>query len=506
MILVFFFLTLGAFYWEFRAFIIRSSIWLTVTIAVVLISVLYNNVYAEELLEIPPLTGILIVVFVIASQRRRAEEALRDANQNLENRVAERTTALSRLNDELAAEIIEHKRTEANLREHEAELRKLSRAVEQSPSIVIITNTSGIIEYVNPRFSRTTGYTLKEVAGKNPRLLKSGETSRAEYKTLWLTISGGGEWQGEFHNRKKNGDLYWVSASISPIRDSQGTITHFVAVQEDITRRKQVELQLEHSNRELQALLRQEQTMRDQLVQAEKLTAMGRMVASVAHELNNPLQTVKNCLYLVRKEIAPEETPLHDLLNISSSEIERLFKLVAQLREVYRPRANETKSPLELTELLNDIHLLITPHLQKHRVHWEQTSNSQPVTVSGIADQLKQVFLNISLNAIEAMQPDGGALCVELATADSGRVGVIFRNTGPSIPADDLPKLFDPFFTTKKLGTGLGLSISYDIVRAHRGQITVESSPGAGTAFTVWLPLLADANNADSNKATVGNR
>lgn len=128
----------------------------------------------------------------------------------------------------------------------EAELHKLSQAVEQSPNTVIITDLKGNIEYVNPRFTQLTGYTLNEVVGHNPRILKSGETPTEEYKLLWDTITSGSEWRGEFHNKKKNGEFYWEYASISPIRNAEGVITHFLAVKEDITGRKDFETQLAH--------------------------------------------------------------------------------------------------------------------------------------------------------------------------------------------------------------------------------------------------------------------
>ena len=135
----------------------------------------------------------------------------------------------------------------AERKQAEDALRKLSLAVEQSPAPVIITDTVGNIEYVNPRFTQVTGYTLEEALGKNPRILKSGETPPEEYKRLWDTITAGGQWRGEFRNKKKNGELYWESASISPVTNAEGVITHFLAVKEDITERKQAEGALQES-------------------------------------------------------------------------------------------------------------------------------------------------------------------------------------------------------------------------------------------------------------------
>jgi PAS domain S-box-containing protein len=142
----------------------------------------------------------------------------------------------------------------AQMRRQEKTLRQLSRAVEQSPSTVVITDLKGDIEYVNPKFTALTGYTLDEARGKNPRILKSGHTPDAEYAELWRTISAGGEWRGEFLNKKKNGDLYWEFASISPIKDSAGRITHYLAVKEDITARKQAEEALRQSEARSEAL------------------------------------------------------------------------------------------------------------------------------------------------------------------------------------------------------------------------------------------------------------
>lgn len=169
-------------------------------------------------------------------QRKQAEEMLREANESLEIRIHERTIELLAANEQL---------------------RKLSRAAEQSPSSIIITNTAGKIEYVNPKFTQLSGYAPEEVIGKNPRILRSGKTTAGEYADLWKTITSGGEWRGEFQNRKKNGDCYWGAASISPIKDPQGEITHFISSMEDITERKLAEEKLKNSLLEKEVLIRE---------------------------------------------------------------------------------------------------------------------------------------------------------------------------------------------------------------------------------------------------------
>ena len=164
----------------------------------------------------------------------------------------------------------------------EEQLLKLSRAVEQSASLVIIADAAGRIEYVNPKFTQVTGYASAEVLGQNPRILKSGETPPREYQRLWEAITSGGEWRGEFHNKKKDGGLYWASESISPVRNPQGIITHFVAIQDDITDLKEA----------------QRRTLL-----AERLAAIGQMMAGLAHESRNALQRGQACLEMLSRRL-----------------------------------------------------------------------------------------------------------------------------------------------------------------------------------------------------------
>lgn len=216
----------------------------------------------------------------LLSQLQKAQEELRLANLQLEMRVKERTAELERANAELHKEIAERKRVEH-------ELRKLWRAVEQSSNTIVITDTNGVIEYVNPRFIRLTGYSAEEAIGQNPRLLKSGQMPPEFYQELWRTISAGQEWRGEFLNRKKNGELYWEAASISPVRDAEGRITHFLAVKEDITERKRYEeererllAQLRQVNEELSLISLQ---AREQAEKAEQRAAeLDATISSIA--------------------------------------------------------------------------------------------------------------------------------------------------------------------------------------------------------------------------------
>ncbi len=194
--------------------------------------------------------SLIKLISTIASQlglvihRKQMEEGLRKAYERLELRIEERTAELLKANKLLQDEVAER-------RQKEERLRKFSHAIEQSPSSIIITDVKGNIEYANPKFMQLTGYTPEEIIGKNPRFLKSGKTPPEEYKQLWTTITSGGEWRGEFYNKKKSGEFYWESVSISPIKNQEGVITHFVAIKEDITKHKQTELEYQKANESL---------------------------------------------------------------------------------------------------------------------------------------------------------------------------------------------------------------------------------------------------------------
>ena len=243
---------------------------------------------------------------------------------------------------------------------------------------------------------------------------------------------------------------------------------------------------------ELKKALEKEQGMRNQLVQADKLAALGKMLSVIAHEINNPIQTVKNTFYLLEDQILPG-SPAVEYLKMASIEANRISDLVAQLRGTYT--GSDVIVPVPVLALLAEVRDLLAPQLKKNQVEWCQVGGLQQYTVLAVRNNLKQVFINLCLNALEAMEADQtGKLTIRLHTGANGRrLGVDFHNTGPLIADEALPLIFDPFFTTKKNGTGLGLSISYDIIRQHQGEILVENAPGKGVTFTVWLPLAPSA-------------
>lgn len=235
----------------------------------------------------------------------------------------------------------------------------------------------------------------------------------------------------------------------------------------------------------LQASLAQEKAIRTQLVQSERLALVGRLLASISHELNNPLQAIQNALFLLKEERGISAQGKQDL-QIVLSEVERMAAMIERLRASYRPTYREDFQAVQLNTIVEDVHALMATHLRHHQITFEYHPHPELPPVLGLLDQLRQVVLNLMLNAAEAM-PSGGRLIVATELRDE-EVRLCVSDTGPGIAPDILPHVFDAFVTDKVNGTGLGLTITYDIVQRHNGHIRAENAPGGGAIFTLGLP------------------
>ncbi|MGC9196941.1 MAG: PAS domain S-box protein [Syntrophobacteraceae bacterium] len=364
-------------------------------------------------------------------------------------------------------------------RQAEESIRKLSQAIEQSPVSIVITNVEGKIEFVNAKFTQITGYSFAEAMGMSTRILKSGETPPETYKELWRTISSGAVWQGEFHNRKKSGELFWEKATIAPVRNGEDLITHYVAVKEDITERKKLE---------------------EQLRQAQKLEAVGRLAGGVAHDFNNMLSVILGYSELILSRLKPLD-PMITPLKAVQSAAKRSADLTRQLlafsrKQTIAPRVidlNEQTKNMErlLTRIIGeDIELVLGLCEELWPVYMDPA-------------QVDQVLANLAVNSRDAM-PQGGKLTVETfnVTLDSdfGQrhpdftpgdfVLIAVTDTGCGIDRQTLEHVFEPFFTTKPegKGTGLGLATVYGIVKQNGGLVNIYSEPGLGTTAKLYLP------------------
>jgi PAS domain S-box-containing protein len=360
-------------------------------------------------------------------------------------------------------DIIERKLAEASIRSAYAYNRRL---IEASLDPLVTITPEGKIGDVNTATELVTGYSREELIGTDFHSYFSDPgKAQAGYQKVF---ESGTVRDYNLEIRNRDGHLIPVIYNASVYRDDTGKVIGVFAAARDITERKQFETQL---------------------IQAEKHAIIGRMVGSITHEINNPLQTIKNCLYLIQQDVKTN-SPLQEPLDMAASETLRLTNLVGHLRELYRPKAGINKQPNEILDILEEVHSLLIPHLNSASVKWQTLEGLQRCYLDCVRDQILEVFLNISMNAIEAMQRDGGTLLIDMINSDN-RIGVIFKDSGPGIPDDIAQHIFEPFMTTKASGLGLGLSISYGIVQRHGGQIILENHPGKGATFTIWLPQTA---------------
>ncbi len=366
----------------------------------------------------------------------------------------------------------------------EQSVRKLSCAVEQSADTIFVTNREGLIEYVNPAFEALTGYSQQDVAGRTPSILKSGQQAPALYHELWETILAGGVYRGVLVNRRKNGDLYYVDESISPIRDAAGSITHFVSNGRDLTERLHIEAQL---------------------LQSQKMDAIGRLAGGVAHDFNNLLTIITSYSELALDSVvpgSPTRTRIHEILSAARRAAELTRQLLAFSRKQPQALRVAELNPV-VSSIVKTLHHLIGEDIELAFVPGEGLGKVRLDPV-----QIEQILMNLAANSRDAM-PKGGRCVVETSNvqldeqyADRkqamipiGRYAVLtVTDTGSGIPADHLAHVFEPFYTTKSAGkgTGLGLATVYGIVKQNNGFVWVYSEPGLGTTFKIYLPCVPD--------------
>jgi len=390
-------------------------------------------------------------------------------------------------------------------------LQQLSMAVEQSAVSVVITDPRGNISYVNRKFTEVTGYTANEVLGKNPRVLNSGRAAPAMYQELWSAITQGREWRGEFCNRRKNGEIFWEAATITPITNPKGAITHFLAIKEDITERRVLESQLR---------------------QAQKLEGVGQLAAGIAHEINTPTQFVTDNLTFLRDswkavyslleqyrgavqdmngKLPPtvastlEQAERDCDLDFVASEVpraidqgldgaRRVAKIVRAMKQFSHPDAADKTA--------TDINQAIESTITVARNEWKyvaeistQFGEDLPPVVC-YSGEINQVILNLVVNAAHSIKEkvrDGEKGSITVRTQTLGEfVEISITDSGTGIPEAIRSRVFEPFFTTKEVGkgTGQGLALAHSvIVKKHQGKIWFETEMGCGTTFFIDLPI-----------------
>lgn len=362
---------------------------------------------------------------------------------------------------------------------NEEMLRKLSRAVEQSSSSILITDTEGVIEFVNPAFTQTTGFEPEEVIGQTPRILKSGKHTDSTYEQLWETILAGNVWQGELINRRKNGKLYWQNIRITPVKNTHGQTSHFIAIQEDITVRKNAEIALKKSEKQL----RQLNATKD------------KFFTIIGHDLKNPITTLLGFTELVRDmhhTFEPEE--LQTILTEINTSANQLHKLLQNLLDWAQTQTGRIKYEPQKVDLHLACHQNI--ELLKYTASKKNISiqNEIPVQTFTNADlnMLDTIMRNLLTNAIK-FTPSGGHITIT-HTPQNGFHQIAITDTGVGLTSGQIQRLFQIQHThstkgtNEEPGTGLGLILCHEFIGMHKGKIWAESSPNQGTTFFFTLP------------------
>jgi PAS domain S-box-containing protein len=358
-------------------------------------------------------------------------------------------------------------------------IKQLSQAVEQSPVTIVITNTKGDIEYVNPKFSETTGYTFDEVVGQNPRILKSGHTSSEEYKLLWQTLAAGNEWHGEFHNVRKDGESYWESASISPILNAQGKTTHYIAIKEDITTRKKVEKEL------IKAKEKAEESDRLKLA----------FLANMSHEIRTPMNGILGFTELLKSPNLAGEEQQEYIRIIEKSGI-RMLNIINDIISISKVESGQVEISLSETNL-NDqieyIHTFFKPEALQKGIQLLVTKQlpSKEAVINTDREKVYAILTNLVKNAIKFT--DSGS--IEFGCIKKGKhLEYFVKDTGFGISESHKKIIFERFrqanetLTRSHEGSGLGLAISKAYVEMLGGKIWVESEEGKGSTFYFTLP------------------
>ncbi|MFA5903898.1 MAG: PAS domain S-box protein [Desulfobacula sp.] len=362
----------------------------------------------------------------------------------------------------------------------EADRERWLTAIEQIAEGIVITDPGGTIEYVNPSFEKMTGYSSRELMGKNPRILKSGKQDESFYQSMWETLASGRIWNDKIINKKKDGSFYIEDTRISPVFDGSRKITHFVAVKRDIT---------------------EELRMEEKFQQSQKMEAIGTLAGGIAHDFNNILFPIVGHTEMLLEDLPEDSEDRNSLQEIYTGAL-RARDLVQQILAFARQEKSELKL-MKMQPIIKEALKLIRSTIPT-TISMQQNLDPGCGAVKADPTQIHQIVMNLATNAYHAMEEGGGELSVKLKQILLGEHDLIHpdmtpgayacltvADTGMGMNRDVISRIFDPFFTTKGQGkgTGMGLSVVHGIVNRMNGAIQVYSEPGQGTEFRVYLPI-----------------
>ncbi len=362
----------------------------------------------------------------------------------------------------------------------EEQISILSRIADQSPSSIIITNIEGKIEYVNQSFTSLTGYEFDEAVGKNPNILKSGENPAQLYKELWSNITAGKEWRGEMINRKKDGTLYWEYTLISPLRDKNDKITHYIAIKEDVTRQKE---------------------MTEELIRAkEKAEESDRLksefLAQMSHEIRTPLNVILSFNSLLSEELKDnvEEDLKESFASIDKAgkRLLRTLNLILNMAAVQSGNFEVSLKLIELSRLTEHLLMEFSQTVKLKNLKLIYNKMTEDTTVTSDEYILSEILQNLIDNAIKYTPQ--GSITVEIARDENSRLILIIKDTGIGISEEYMPYLFAAFsqedtgYSRRFEGNGLGLALVKNYTGFIGADISVVSRKGSGTEFKIIFP------------------
>jgi PAS domain S-box-containing protein len=380
---------------------------------------------------------------------------------------------------------------DVSIRKHaEEEMRKLALVMEQNPNSILITDIDGNVEYVNPAFENTTGYTMQEMMGKNPNILKTDETPKETFEELWATVTKGKVWQGEFVNKKKNGQHYIEHAIIAPIMNEKGEIVSYLGMKENITELKKAREKAEESNR-----------------------AKSMFLANMSHEIRTPLNGLMGFLDLLKEtHLDTEQFDYVNTIKFSADSLLRILNDILDLSKIESGMMELEKAEIDLGfNILSTAKAFYAKANNKGVSLYSYIDPQIPQVLLGDSLRINQVLSNLLNNAVK-FTPEGGSIKISVdllkETAHGADISISVSDTGEGIDADKIETIFESFaqadssVTRKYGGTGLGLTITKNLINMMGSEIYVESEKGKGSRFYFDLSL-SKPHSTMSQKKTV---
>jgi PAS domain S-box-containing protein len=387
----------------------------------------------------------------------------------------------------ISMDITERKQTEQ-------QLRKLSLTVEQSPDGIVITDVDGCIEYANEAFVEDAGFLPEEILGNCCSFLQSGLTPPETYRALWATLGRGERWRGEFINKRKNGELFTVLATISPVRQPNGRITHYVAVQEDVTEKKRLAEELDGYRTHLEDMVavRTEQLAIAQDRAETANRAKTAFLANMSHEIRTPMNAILGLTHLMQRDgVSPRQSQRLEKIGSAAQHLLTIINDILDLSKIEAGRLELTLEDFSLVALLDNVNALISDAARLKGLSLRVELSDVPPWLYGDVTRLRQALLNFASNAVKFTDQGGIVLSVRVLERQEETLLVRFevRDSGIGLLPEQRDRLFRAFeqadaSTTRKYGgTGLGLAITRRLAELMGGDVGVDDVPGGGAAF-----------------------